>query len=147
MAELANCRRCGVVFAKVTVDICPRCKRIVEDEYDRCSKYLRNPQNRGCTINELSEATEVSVAQITEFIREGRLSTNRTPNLGYACESCGTIIQSGHLCEACAGKMKKELTLHEELQKRLREDQAEQDQAKDFGGYYELRSRIHRDDD
>lgn len=104
---LTNCPRCGRVFVKSTRSICPSCIEEVEREYQACADYLR--ENRTSTIYELSEATGVSVNQITRFIREGRLSIKDNPNMGVPCEGCGKLIQTGHYCDECAERLKKEV--------------------------------------
>lgn len=71
--------------------------------YTICAEYLR--KNKGATIHELSEATEVSVPQITKFIREGRISLIGVPNLGYPCEVCGTPIRENNMCANCRARL------------------------------------------
>ncbi|GIO33288.1 MULTISPECIES: TIGR03826 family flagellar region protein [Paenibacillus] len=106
--NLANCPRCGKLFAANFRDICPSCIKDIEHEYEICVQYLR--EERGATIQELSEATGVSVKQITRFIREGRISVMNAPNLMYPCEVCGTLIREGHMCDSCRTRLTKELT-------------------------------------
>jgi flagellar operon protein (TIGR03826 family) len=101
-----NCPRCGKLFARNFRDVCPSCIKEIDDEYSLCTEYLR--KNRGTTTQELSEATGVSIKQITKFIREGRISLMGAPNLGYPCEVCGTTIRESHLCGDCRQKLIKE---------------------------------------
>jgi hypothetical protein len=98
-------------------DICPACIKEVEAEYEKCVKYLR--EYRQCTLQELSEATEVSIRQITRFIREGRISIANNPNMSYSCEMCGTMIREGNICESCRQKLIRDVnkTLEEEKRK------------------------------
>ncbi|GAV12428.1 flagellar protein [Paenibacillus sp. chi10] len=106
--ELSNCLRCGVLFAKAFRDLCPNCLKEIEQEYERCAAYLR--EARQATMHELSEATEVSVRQITRFIKEGRISIYQAPNLTYECEICSQPIREGNMCESCRTRLVKELT-------------------------------------
>lgn len=101
--NLANCPRCGKVFVTNFKGICANCAKDIENEYEACVKYLRD--NKGANMQELSDETGVTVRQITTFIREGRISTAGTPNLGYQCEVCGTFIQDGNMCESCRSKL------------------------------------------
>ncbi|UVI29900.1 TIGR03826 family flagellar region protein [Paenibacillus spongiae] len=101
--ELDNCPKCGKLFAKNFREICPACIKEVDAQYMICADYLR--KNRGSTIHELSEATEVSVPQITKFIREGRISLIGAPNLGYPCEVCGTLIRENNMCANCRARL------------------------------------------
>ena len=76
-------------------------------EYQTCAEYLR--ENKGANIQELSDATDVSIKQITKFIREGRISVENAPNLMYPCEVCGNLIREGHMCDSCRARLTKDL--------------------------------------
>lgn len=129
LGKLANCSRCDALFVQTFRDVCPKCFQQIEEEYEKCAKYLRKRENRGATIYQLSEATGVSVKQITRFIREGRLSIADNPNMGYPCEKCGTIIRAGSFCDSCAKGMKREIEQQLEVDKRLAEDRMRQAEA------------------
>lgn len=105
--NVANCPRCGRIFVKGFNEVCPNCIKENELQYEKCLKYLR--ENRGCSINELSEATEVTIRQITKFIREGRISIVNAPNMGYPCEVCGTLIRENPICDSCRSKLAKDV--------------------------------------
>ncbi|GIQ69964.1 hypothetical protein XYCOK13_27880 [Xylanibacillus composti] len=103
--NVANCPRCGRIFARGLHDVCPACVKEIENEYEVCAEYLR--ENKGANMHELSEATQVSIRQITKFIREGRISLMGLPNMGFPCESCGIMIRSGTLCDGCRSNLQK----------------------------------------
>jgi len=105
--SLDNCPRCGRLYTKNVREMCPACIKELDQKYELCADYLR--QNRGATIYELSEATEVSIAQITRFIREGRISLMDAPNMGYPCETCSNLIREGNLCESCRSRLIKDI--------------------------------------
>ncbi len=88
--------------------ICPDCIKEVDQMYEHCAQYLR--ENRGATIYEVSEATEVTIPQITKFIREGRISLMDAPNLGYPCEMCSQTIREGNICESCRARLMKDIS-------------------------------------
>lgn len=121
LGKLANCPRCDALFVQAVRDICPKCSQLVEQEYDKCAKFLRKRENRGSNIHEVSEATGVSNKQITKFIKEGRISIEGNPNLGYPCESCGLLIRSGNLCDSCITDLKHEITQELDVEQRLEE--------------------------
>ncbi|MBD2845838.1 flagellar protein [Paenibacillus sp. IB182496] len=104
--SLDNCPRCGKLYANNFRDICPACIKEIDEEYTRCSDYLR--KNKGATLQELSEGTNVTIRQIHRFIREGRISIMEGPNLTYACESCGKAIREGSMCMECRGRFAKQ---------------------------------------
>jgi hypothetical protein len=81
--------------------------KVIEKEYEKCATFLR--EQKGATIHEVSEATEVSVRQITKFIKEGRISIANAPNLAYPCEVCGTLIRESNMCESCRTRLTREL--------------------------------------
>lgn len=104
--NVTNCPKCGKIMVKGIHDLCPNCIREIEQQYDKCLKYLR--ENHKTTLIELSEATGVSVNMITRFIREGRISIANAPNMNYGCEVCGTSIREGAMCESCRQKLLKD---------------------------------------
>jgi flagellar operon protein (TIGR03826 family) len=104
--NVGNCPRCGKLYVKGIHEYCPDCVRDIENQYSKCYKYLR--ENRKTTLQELSEATGVSVKQITKFIREGRISIANNPNMFYECEMCGSSIREGTMCEPCRLKLLKD---------------------------------------
>lgn len=123
--NVANCPRCGKLFAKNFRDICPACVKEIDRQYEACVKYLR--ENRGCTIQELSDETGVPFRQIVKFIREGRISIMNAPNIFYPCEICGTQIRENTICENCRQRLAKDYSNLSEDEKR-REEQRKQDQ-------------------
>ncbi|WP_169084576.1 TIGR03826 family flagellar region protein [Paenibacillus sp. PL91] len=104
--NLDNCPRCGKLFAKNFRDVCPSCMREIDKEYELCANFLR--EFKGSIITEVSDATGVSIKQITKFIREGRISIVNAPNMSYPCESCGTLIRDHHLCDSCRHRIDKD---------------------------------------
>ncbi|QHT63454.1 flagellar protein [Paenibacillus lycopersici] len=105
--DLDNCPRCGKLFAKNFRDVCPACIKAIDQEYTLCSDYLR--KNKGATITDLADATDVSIKQITKFIKEGRISLIGAPNLMYPCEMCGNLIREHNKCESCRAKLLQEV--------------------------------------
>lgn len=105
--NLGNCPRCGKLYALNFRDVCSNCIKEMEVEYQTCVDYLR--ENKGANIQELSDATEVSIKTITKFIREGRISIENAPNMMYPCEVCGMLIREGHMCDSCRTRLTKDL--------------------------------------
>jgi flagellar operon protein (TIGR03826 family) len=133
--DFRYCSRCGKLFARTISPICGACHREIEEEYQRCYKYLR--ENRGCTLQELSEETGVSTRQIAKFIQEGRISLSDAPNLAYPCESCGAMIREHKLCADCRSKLTKEV-------KRVTESAREEPERRGEGYRYKgSRPREH----
>lgn len=116
--NIDNCPRCGRIYVKNQYGVCISCFKEIEQEYDRCSKYLR--ENRGCTLQELSEATEVSIKQITKFIREGRIAISTAPNMSYPCEVCGDPIRESNMCSNCRERLNRDIGHLKEEQNRVK---------------------------
>ncbi|UQZ33851.1 flagellar protein [Paenibacillus sp. PK3_47] len=102
-----NCPRCGRLYVKNIRELCQPCVKELEHHYETCVEYLR--KNRGTNIQELSDATDISIKEITRFIREGRISIANAPNMMVPCEICGTLIREGHMCDSCRTRLTKEL--------------------------------------
>ncbi|WP_046212864.1 TIGR03826 family flagellar region protein [Paenibacillus wulumuqiensis] len=105
--NLANCPQCGKLYVANLRGMCGNCIKDIDHQYERCNQYLR--EHKGTTITELSEAVDVSIKQITTFIREGRISIANAPNMGYACEVCGTVIRENNMCEPCRTRLTKDI--------------------------------------
>ena len=105
--NIGNCPRCGKLYALNLKEMCGNCLKDIEREYERCVEFLR--EQKGATINEVSVATEVSIRQITRFIKEGRISVADAPNMTYPCEVCGTLIRESNMCDSCRARLTKEL--------------------------------------
>ncbi|WEK53906.1 MAG: flagellar protein [Candidatus Cohnella colombiensis] len=104
--DLVYCPRCGKLFARHFREVCNNCFQELEKDYERCVEYLR--QHRGLNIQQLSDETEISIKQITRWIKEGRISLMNAPNMSYPCEMCGTLIREGHMCEGCKTKLQRD---------------------------------------
>ncbi|GJM70125.1 hypothetical protein HMSSN036_23410 [Paenibacillus macerans] len=96
------------MFANNFRDICPSCIKEIEEEYEKCLDYLR--EEKLATIQEVHEATGVSIRQITKFIKEGRISVANNPNMMYPCEVCGVLIRQGNMCDSCRTRLTRDLT-------------------------------------
>jgi flagellar operon protein (TIGR03826 family) len=106
--NVANCPKCGKVYVKNIInDICPSCVKAIDLQCETCIKYLR--ENRGTSLQDLSDATEVPVTTIIKFMRDGRITTVANRNLFYPCEVCGTDIRERNMCDSCRQKLKKDV--------------------------------------
>lgn len=136
--NLKNCPRCGKLFMPTIKDICPNCLREIDQEYDKCSKFLR--ENRGASMNQLHEETDVSIKQIMTFIREGRITVTQMPNLSYPCESCGEAIKAGTICDNCRKRLANEMANSEEDKRRAEELGKQENQMK-----FKIDDRLRRE--
>jgi uncharacterized protein len=109
-------------------DICDECYKKQEDDYQKVATFLRDQP--GTTIQELSDETGVTVAQIRHFILIGRILVSDFPNLSYSCEICGKKIKVGRICTSCKDSISQS-TGHEEKD----ENGQSQDRNRIDGGY------------
>lgn len=102
--EVRTCKQCKRIFNYLTgAPICPRCKDLLEEKFAEVKDYVREHPSDG--VAEVAEANEVSPNQIRRWIREERLSFSEESGIGIDCESCGKMIKSGRLCQACKDKL------------------------------------------
>ncbi|OXM86367.1 flagellar protein [Paenibacillus rigui] len=112
-----NCQRCGKIYVKNNYGLCGNCIKEIDLQYEKCLKYLR--EHRTCFIHELSEATDVSIKQITKFIKEGRISIKNNPNISYSCEICHEPIREHNICDSCRQRISKDASnMHEDEQRK-----------------------------
>ena len=116
--EVINCRECGRLFNHIAGPrICQACARKVEDKFQEVKRYLQ--ENPNSNIDDLSKATDTSIKQIKQWVREERLTFSETSLQGIECEKCGKMIRTGRFCEACKGKMQNVLESALDKPKRL----------------------------
>lgn len=102
--NIRNCRKCKRLFNYVVGPIlCPACREQEEEVFQNVKKYVREHIN--CSIQEVSEECEVSVALIKQWLREERLVLSDESPMGINCERCGRMIKSGKYCEACKAEL------------------------------------------
>lgn len=92
------CPKCGTIFQKNFRNMCGSCSNQMDNNLNRCLDHLwKRPKS---TTTELSQVTGVSLSEVYNFIKSGRLSSSYT-GLTYPCESCGGDTRSGRLCSSC----------------------------------------------
>ncbi len=105
--NVANCPRCGRIYAKTLRNLCPDCLREEEELYEIVYRYLRdNPKS---TVQQVSENTGVPEERILGFLRQDRIMSSEWSQLTYPCERCGTQINTGRFCESCNQEMQQSL--------------------------------------
>ncbi len=105
--NVANCPRCGRIFAKSVKNLCPECAKEEEDMYEKVYSYLR--ENPKSTVQQVSEHTGVPEERILSFLRQDRIMSAEWTELTYPCERCGADINSGRFCDRCNKEMQESL--------------------------------------
>lgn len=102
--EVRNCRKCGRVFNYVAgARLCQKCREELEEKFQEVKNYIR--ENKGAGIQEVSEACEVEVPQIHQWVREERLVFSEDSAIFFNCEKCGAPIRTGRFCDKCKAEM------------------------------------------
>lgn len=102
--EVRTCKQCKRLFNYLTgAPLCPDCRNKLEEKFQVVKEYIREHPLDG--IKEVAEVNDVSPAQIRRWIREERLSFSPESGVGIECESCGTMIYSGRLCQKCKDRL------------------------------------------
>ena len=102
--NVKNCRKCRRIFNYVMGPIlCPNCREAEEAKFQEVKKYVQ--ENRRCGMQEVSEACDVSLNQIQQWLREERLVLADDSPIGIGCEKCGKIIRGGRFCPECVNQM------------------------------------------
>lgn len=102
--NVRNCRYCKRLYNHVIgPSICPMCRDEREKEFQQVKKYVQD--NRGASINQVSEDCDVEIKQINQWIREERLQFAEDSPIRVACEKCGAMIRAGVYCDRCKADM------------------------------------------
>ena len=102
--EVRACRTCKRLFNYITGPVrCPACSEALEKKFQKVKQYIWD--HRTASLQEISDANEVSVGQLRQGVREERLCFTEESPVGLECESCGTTIKTGRYCENCKMKL------------------------------------------
>jgi flagellar operon protein (TIGR03826 family) len=114
MAEIRNCPSCDAFFNYTGIrDVCHSCGQKEEELYQIVYRFLRKRENRAATVERIEEATGTDRELLYKWVRKGRLHPATFPNLGYPCDNCGRITNSGKLCDKCQSSIKSDLRTYE----------------------------------
>ena len=128
--ELRNCPECDKLFTYITINLCPACQKIDEEQFQKARKYLRENPNKN--IAELARETEIEERKIVRWVREGKFQSKFFSNMTLPCENCGTPISSGRYCQKCSKNLADGL-------KRSISSAGEKDNAGEKGAYHTRR--------
>lgn len=102
--DVRTCKSCKRIFNYLSGPvICPACVEKLEEKFKEVKDYIR--ENPHSSLQDVSEAKEVSVKQLKTWVREERLKFADDSPVGIECMNCGAMIKYGKYCEACKGKM------------------------------------------
>ncbi len=98
--NVRNCKKCGRIFNYLAgTQICPQCREALESKFQEVKTYVI--EHKDANLSDISEACEVEISQIKQWIREERLTFSEASVIGIECESCGKLIKTGRFCDKC----------------------------------------------
>ena len=102
--DVRTCKSCKRLFNYLSGPVvCPSCVEKLEEKFKEVKDFIRETPHS--SLKEVSEAKEVSVKQLKNWVREERLRFADDSPVGIECMNCGAMIKYGKYCEACKGKM------------------------------------------
>ncbi len=102
--DVRTCKSCKRIFNYLSGPIiCPSCQEKLEEKFKEVKDYIR--ENPNASLQNVSDAMEVSVKQLKNWVREERLTFSDDSPVGIECMNCGAMIKCGKYCEACKGRM------------------------------------------
>jgi predicted amidophosphoribosyltransferase len=101
--KLANCPRCGSLFQRMALDICPDCVKKREEDFTKVKKLLADEPT--ADLPRISEVTELDEERILEFVHLGWLLPG-APGLKPTCRLCGEPAAYGELCGLCRRELR-----------------------------------------
>lgn len=100
MDQIVACRRCGVIFRRISRDICKKCADDEQSGFARISEFLK--RNKKADIDSIIRATGVSPEIAKQFISSGKAETDFGKDaIEYRCGMCGRSISRGMVCSEC----------------------------------------------
>ena len=119
--EVKSCRRCRALFHHVVgPTLCEKCKRKDEDDFQKVKDYLYD--NPGASMTQVCTDVDVTVRQVQQYLRDGRLTVAKDSPLGIECERCKVRISTGRYCEECTAAMTNQFSA---TTKGMKKDQAD----------------------
>ena len=102
--EVRACKTCKRLFNYITGPVrCPACADVLEKKFQQVKQYIWD--NKTASLQEISDANDVSIGQLRQWVREERLSFTEDSPVGLECEACGATIKTGRFCDNCKGKL------------------------------------------
>jgi len=94
------CKGCGRLFNYIAgPSLCPACRDKLEEKFQEVKKFIE--ENKGVSMQEVSDKCDVDMGQIKKWLREERLEITSESAIRLSCEGCGAPITSGRFCDQC----------------------------------------------
>ncbi|MBE5960201.1 MAG: hypothetical protein E7256_02245 [Lachnospiraceae bacterium] len=111
LAEPVRCPKCGTAYqnAILGIYVCDKCGHEEANSFGKVRSFLE--QNGKAPAVVISDATNVPVKKINEFLRQGRLEIPEGSHVYIKCEKCNSDIRFGRYCSECALLICKQLNV------------------------------------
>ncbi len=117
--DVRPCKNCKRLFNYLSGPaICSACREKLEEKFQEVKNYIR--ENPTASLQDVSEANDVTVKQLKTWVREERLTFSDDSPVGIECMNCGAMIKCGKYCDACKSKMIN--TLHHSIEEEPKEE-------------------------
>lgn len=97
--ELSKCIRCGKLYNRIRIAVCPTCEAEEEKDILAVSRYLKDHLNS--SLDEVSDALNVYLEDISRWIEEKRLEVSVHVRTNSKCDACGAPVLAGRICKEC----------------------------------------------
>jgi hypothetical protein len=101
--ELAKCARCGKLYNRVKLTVCPPCELEEEKEILTVQVYMRD--HPGESLEDISNTLNIYLEDIERWIAEKRLSVVSIEGTTIKCFICGVPIVTGRVCIRCSERL------------------------------------------
>jgi hypothetical protein len=101
--ELAKCARCGKLYNRVKLTVCPPCELEEEKEILTVQVYMRD--HTGESLEDVSNALNIYLEDIERWIAEKRLTVVNIEGTTLKCIICGVSIVTGRVCIRCSERL------------------------------------------
>lgn len=104
------CKLCGGLFyyKGLGYGYCDRCTKIDDEMFHKVKDYIW--EHPGASVEEVSRHVNVSVKQVYNYLKDGRLEIPDGSPIYLKCENCSADIRYGRFCPDCATHLHKKLS-------------------------------------
>ena len=127
---LGNCPECGKLYVENAARVCPECYRRQEEDSEKVVEYLRDVDK--ATLEEIHQATGVKHKIILRLLHSGRIMGSA---ISYPCETCGTLIDTGRLCDKCSKNILDQIKTDERHEDHEQRSTSQKSRSRMYGSF------------
>jgi len=106
---IASCARCGRMFNKTAVSVCPACVPAEDADMEKVRTVLA--ENDDLNAEQVAEIAEVDLKVVQRMMEDGIVAAATLDASEFKCGRCGApaISASKKLCQSCLEKLNAEM--------------------------------------